>query len=96
LDRFGEPTDKAPIGKSDNLRSNYRDELKRLCKKAGVEYLSPHKLRHGFSVYALKRAKTPAQMKAVSQNLMHANIGITDEIYARLRDDDVRDLIGGL
>ncbi len=96
LDQFGELTAEKPNGNRDNVRHDFRDELVEMCQMADVEYLSPHKLRHGFAVYALKRAKTPAQMKAVSQNLMHSNIGITDEIYAKLVNDDVRDLIGGL
>ncbi|HML40391.1 MAG TPA: site-specific integrase [Bellilinea sp.] len=96
LDRFGKLAPVETKGKRENLRSSFRDELQRLCELAGVEYLSPHKLRHGFSVYALKRATTPAQMKAISQNLMHANMGITDGIYARMVGNDVKDIISSL
>jgi integrase len=59
----------------------------------GVEYYSAHKLRHGHAVYALKHAKTMAELKAISQNLMHSSIGITDGIYGRLVDDDVNRVI---
>ena len=36
------------------------------------------------------------KIKAVSQNLMHANIGITDGIYGRLPEDDIFELISGM
>ncbi len=42
--------------------------LKRLCKVAGVRYRSPHKLRHGHAVYALKQAQDVATYKAVSRS----------------------------
>lgn len=70
--------------------------MKGLCARAGVGYLSPHKLRHGHALYALKQAKNMAQLKAVSQNLMHANISTTDGLYAILSGDDVHDIITGL
>ncbi len=73
-----------------------RDNLKTLSRIAGVPYLSPHKYRHGHAVYGLKNAKDMAAYKAVSQNLMHSNISITDEIYAVLDQDDVKEQIAAL
>ena len=96
LDHFGKLTTVRPTGDRAGVRHNFRDDLEDLCTRAGVAYLSPHKLRHGFAVYSLKRVKTIAQMKAVSQNLMHSNMGITDGIYGKLVDDDVRDIIIGI
>ncbi|GAP11787.1 site-specific recombinase XerD [Bellilinea caldifistulae] len=96
LDRFGEITTEKPTGKRLEVRHSLRDDLKVLCERAGVAYKSPHKFRHGHAVYALKQARTPAQMKAISQNLMHSNMGITDGIYGKLVSDDVRDMIMGL
>jgi len=96
LSRFGELTTERPKGNRDEVRHALRDDLIDLCDRAEIEYLSPHKLRHGFAVYGLKSAKTIAQMKAISQNLMHSNMGITDGIYGKLVDDDVRDIIAGL
>lgn len=63
--------------------------LRILCELAGVDYLSPHKLRHGHIVYAVPYCKTMADLKAVSQNVMHKQLSTTDAIYARLTDDDV-------
>ena len=96
LDEFGQLTTRRPRSNREEARHDFRDDLVDLCARAGIPYLSPHKLRHGFAVYGLKRAKTVAQMKAISQNLMHSNMGITDGIYGKLVDDDVRDIITGL
>lgn len=71
-------------------------DLRRICDRAQVPYLSPHKFRHGHAVYALKAAHDLADLKAISQNMMHASVTITDEIYGRLVDDDVRQVITGL
>lgn len=96
LSQFGELTTEMPSGDRVMRRVDFRESLVDLCERAGIPYRSPHKLRHGFAVYALKRARTVAQMKAVSQNLMHSNMGITDGIYGKLVDDDVKDIITGL
>jgi len=57
---------------------------------------SPYKFRHGFAVFALKMAKDIAELIAISQNLMHANISITDSIYGGLSDKDIRSRINSL
>ncbi len=77
-------------------QDNFRDDLKQLCEIAGVIYKSAHKFRHGHTVWALKRAKDMEQLKAISQNLMHANIGITDGIYGNLERNDVHQTISSL
>jgi len=51
---------------------------------------SPHKFRHGHAVYALKQAKDIPALKAISQNLMHSNLSITDGVYGVLSDMDVK------
>jgi integrase len=79
-----------------NRKLGFGDDLKVLCNLAGVEYKSAHKFRHGHAVYALKNCKTMEQFKSVSQNLMHANVGITDGIYGNLVEDDVHKTIMGL
>lgn len=76
--------------------SMIEDDLQMICQKADVPYLSPHKVRHGHIVYALKRAQNVAQLKAVSQNSMHASIVTTDQIYGKLVNDDVQDIISSL
>jgi predicted nuclease of predicted toxin-antitoxin system len=41
-------------------------------------------------------AKEIADLKAVSMNLMHSSIGITDSIYAVLSDSDMQERIARL
>jgi hypothetical protein len=44
----------------------------------------------------LKLAKDIAELKAVSQDLMHANFCTMDGVYGMLSDMDVREQIGSL
>jgi hypothetical protein len=62
----------------------------------GLPYSSPHKFRHGHAVYALKLAKDIAELKAVSQNLMHANLSIINGVYGVLSELDVKRQIESL
>ena len=73
-----------------------RKDLKEWLKKVGLPYHSPHKFRHGHAVYALKRAKDVPALQAVSQNLMHTNLSVTDGVYGILSEADVRGQIESL
>jgi len=84
-----------------SLQSPYRSRsfykgLKRLCTAARVPYMSPHKLRHGHVMHALTNAQTPADWKAISQNVMHSNLSTTDGIYGILQDSEVGNRIARL
>ena len=70
--------------------------IRRLCEAADVPYLSPHKLRHGHAVYGIERAQTVGDLKAVSQNLMHSSLVITDGIYGGLTQDETAERIAAL
>lgn len=70
--------------------------LKHLFEIAGLEYRSAHKFRHGHAVYGLQHAKTMADYKAVSMNLMHEDIKVTDQIYAPLLSNEVRQRVAGM
>jgi hypothetical protein len=61
-----------------------------------LSYHFPHKFRHGHAVNAIKSARDVSDLKAISQNLMHANLSITDGVYGVLSDADVRNRIQGL
>jgi integrase len=76
--------------------SAVRNDVRLICDRAGVPYLSSHKLRHGHVVYALKQAVDMADLKAVSQNIMHSTISITDGTYGNFIRDDIHSLIAGL
>ena len=86
------PADRAMLGR----RNAIEHDVRLVCGLTGVPYLSPHKLRHGHVVYALKQARNMAELKAISQNVMHASVTITDQIYGGLTNDDVRQIIAGL
>lgn len=45
---------------------------------------SPHQYRHGYAVYGLERCKTMAEYHALSRNMMHDNISVTDQIYVNV------------
>jgi len=40
--------------------------------------------------YMLKKVTDIATLKAICQNLMHANLRVTDDVYGILSDNDVR------
>ncbi len=97
LNRAGDQFERGKKGHRNRV-SNFAQNLKVLCKLAGVTYLSPHKLRHGHAVYALKGVEDMAGLKAVSQNLMHESVTITDAVYGGLSVEDISEVyskIGG-
>jgi len=73
-----------------------RTDFRRWCKRVGLKYYSPHKFRHGHVIHAVKLAADYADLKAISQNVMHESTRTTDEIYGRLSERDVGDRIAGL
>ena len=76
--------------------SRARKDLSDWLARVGLPYHSPHKFRHGHAVYGIKHAKDVQALKAVSQNLMHANLTVTDGIYAILSKEDVQARITSL
>ena len=70
--------------------------IKMLFEKVGLPPMSAHKFRHGHAVYGLKQAREVSDLKAISMNLMHSSIGITDSIYAVLSDKDMQERIARL
>jgi integrase len=55
--------------------------MRRLFVAADLPYQSPHKFRHGHAMYALLRVRDMADYKAISLNLMHADVRVTDQVY---------------
>ncbi|MGD0611538.1 MAG: hypothetical protein ABSB41_08470 [Anaerolineales bacterium] len=80
-------TDKNP---GRNRVESLDKRMKRLITQAGLTFKSAHKFRHGHAVYGLLHARTPADFKAVSMNLMHRSTEITDQIYAFLSEGDLK------
>ena len=83
-----------PPGK--NRLNALEKRMQKLFSLASLEYKSPHKFRHGNAVYGLLHAQTVADYKAVSMNLMHENLEITDGIYAPLLSSEVKKRITNL
>jgi integrase len=80
-----------------NCRFNALEKrLKLLFSLVKLEFKSPHKFRHGHAVFGLLHAQTMADYKAVSMNLMHDSIEITDSTYAPMLSSDVQKRISGL
>lgn len=69
------------------------DSFKVICAMAGIEYKNPHAFRHGHVHFGLSNAQSMEQIKAVSQNVMHNNTAITDEIYSKLNHEKLNDVI---
>ena len=70
--------------------------IQRLFKKVGLEPLTQHKFRHGHALYGLNLSRDMGDYKAVSMNLMHSDIGITDSVYAVLSDQAMQERIAHL
>lgn len=82
------------VTSSGSFRSSIaRKNLSSWLARVGLPYHSPHKFRHGHAVYALKNARDVPALKAVSQNLMHKNLSVTDGVYAILSEMDVKQQI---
>jgi integrase len=80
----------------DHREALARRNLKGWLEKVGLPYRSPHKFRHGHIRYGRDHCKSIADFKAVSENVMHSNMGITDTIYSQMSDNDVRERIDAL
>ena len=77
----------------ENRTSRAYKDLKDWLDRSGLPFHSPHKFRHGYAVFGIKNFTTLAQLKALSQNLMHSNISITDGIYGMLSNGDKKKLL---
>jgi integrase len=95
ISQWGEQT-LSPDAPGTNRNLAVSKRMRKLFDCADLPYKSPHKFRHGHAVYALQHAKTMADYKAVSMNLMHEDIRVTDRIYAPLAGNDVQQRIAGL
>jgi integrase len=71
-------------------------DVRLICERTGVPYLSPHKLRHGHVVHALKQARNLSELKGISQNIMHSSVVITDQVYGQFTHSDVKNIIANL
>jgi integrase len=90
----GFDTEVNSIGRYRHVR--VRKDLKRWLDNVKLPYRAPHQFRHGHAVYSLKQAQDVADLKAVSMNLMHSNLSITDGVYGIMSQQDISKRIRGL
>lgn len=67
------------------INSNYDKFLDRLCRKAGIERISMHTLRHTFATRCIESGMKP---KTLQKILGHANISMTMNLYVHVTDDE--------
>ncbi len=70
-------------------RRYFENMLDTLCKRAGVDRITPHELRHYFATHALSHG---ADVKAVSEFLGHADVTITLKIYHHVNAKAIREM----
>jgi integrase/recombinase XerD len=70
-------------------RTFFEKRLREWCKQVGIERITPHQLRHYFATYTLSRG---GDIKAVSQMLGHADVGITLKIYHHVSAMAIKDM----
>ena len=70
-------------------RRYFEKRLSELCEKAGIDHITPHQLRHYFATYTLSNG---ADVKAVSEMLGHADVGITLKIYHHVNARAIREM----
>ncbi len=73
-----------------------REILKKRSTQAGLDYYYPHSFRHAAVAIAFKHCQNGEQLKAISQNLGHSNLGTTVMSYGNLDDFRVREVVSGL
>ena len=67
----------------------FQKRLSELCERAGVEHITPHQLRHYFATHTLSNG---ADVKAVSEMLGHADVGITLKIYHHVNAKSIKNM----
>lgn len=67
-------------------RTTLQKALEFSCKKAGIEHISPHTLRHTF---ATRYLKSGGDIYILSKLLGHSSVAITERVYAHLVSADL-------
>ncbi len=74
--------------------SGFRRDLVKFLEKAGIEYKSPHKFRHGHIRFLRSRAKNAVELEAIARNAMQ-NLN-TMLKYGKLGNKDSRVIVDSL
>jgi len=73
-----------------------RSICRRAFERAGIVYFSPHSFRRTLALLAEERCRTPAELKAWSQNLGHDQLLTTLTSYGALPEARQAELVAGL
>jgi site-specific recombinase XerD len=68
----------------------YSKHFSAIAKKAGLEGVSPHRLRHTCATHLMDAG---VGLEVISQLLNHSDINITRKYYAHLREEKIRDAV---
>lgn len=93
--RSGEIINEYPVSGT-HRDSRARKSLKSWLNNKGLPLKSPHSFRHGHAVYSIQIAKDIGDLKAISMNLMHSNLQITDGVYGVFSNRDLKTRISQL
>jgi len=76
--------------------TSMRNIFKQRFKDAGIEYFSPHCFRHSAVDTAVSKCRNGHEIKAVSQNFGHEDVGTTMTTYGKLNNTQVSNIISGI
>jgi len=76
--------------------TSIRNIFKQRFENAGVEYFSPHTFRHLAVITAISKCRNGQEIKAVSQNFGHEDVGTTMTTYGSLSNMQVNNIITGM
>ena len=76
--------------------SSMREVLNQRFEVVGIEYFSPHTFRHLAVNLALTKCKNGHEVKAVSQNFGHENVGTTMITYGSLNHAQLSETVKGI
>ncbi len=73
--------------------TSMREIFKQRFEHAGIEYFPPHSFRHLAVITAVSKCKNGHEIKAVSQNFGHEDVGTTMITYGTLTNTQMTNLI---
>ncbi len=76
--------------------TSMRDVFKHRFEDAGIEYFPPHCFRHLAVNTAIAKCRNGHEIKAVSQNFGHEDVGTTMTTYGTISNTQVSSLISGM
>lgn len=76
--------------------TSIRNIFKQRFENAGIEYFSPHTFRHLAVITAISKCRNGQEIKAVSQNFGHEDVGTTMTTYGSLSNMQVSNIISGM